>query len=153
MWKTGETKSGGQSKSSAPACEMSRSPKTSAIANYRWVVLPPQTNAILARNTHKASRSSIDRREARKLTVFRCSAARKHRDTVEYTHRGDRNDLTSMETSQVFPLMAVQPPSCAAAQRGNASERKAFVDSEAPTQQKGRAERAVHESAAGRIVQ
>ena len=149
MGKPGEIESGGQRERSALARKLTRPPKISVITNYRCTVLPPQTNAILARNTHKASRSSIDRREARKLTVFRCSAARKHRDTVEYTHRGDRNDLTSMETSQVFPLMAVQPPSCAAAQRGNTSERKAFVDSDALGHQKRRTEADVDDSAAG----
>ena len=103
-------------------------------------------------NTHKATRSSIYRREARKPTVFRCSAAHKHRDTVEYTHRADRNDLISVETSQILPVMAVRSPSCAAAQRGNANDCK-DLDAESLGHQEGRAESAVHESAAGRIVQ
>ena len=93
------------------------------------------------------------RHQRAKTVHSRRSAAHKQHGTVECTHQADRNDLISVETWQTHSEIAVRPPSCAAAQRGNASERKAFVDSEALGRQKGRAEAAVHESAAGWVVQ
>ena len=62
-----------------------------------------------------------------------------------------RNGLTQAETSQTQLDIAARPPSCIAAQRDNANERDALVQSAALGHRKGRAEANLFEHVTARL--
>ena len=127
MGKTGEIESGSQPERWALARKLNRPPKTSVITSYRCTVLPPQTNAVVARK--HAQSYQIQHRQERgtqtdSLLMLSCPQAPWH-GRVHPRSRQKRPQLGRDQPS--FSVLAVRPPSCAAAQRGNASERKASL--------------------------